>query len=70
MTATKTSGTTTSTLDRLLKPKEAASQLGVCTHTLRRLVLRGEIKAVRLGPRAVRYRTSDIFRLQTTGVAV
>ena len=43
----------------LLRPAEAAKHLTVSTRHLRRLVLSGHLEAVRMGRRAVRYRTCD-----------
>ncbi|MCH8890815.1 MAG: helix-turn-helix domain-containing protein [Myxococcales bacterium] len=52
-----------------MRPRETAAQLGVCMGTLRRLVRRGAISPVQLGPRSIRYRASEISRLQRMGVA-
>ena len=53
-------------LDQLLRLDEAAAALAVSTRTLRNFVYRGEIEPVRLG-RAVRFRSSDVARLQQRG---
>jgi excisionase family DNA binding protein len=46
----------------LLTRKEAASCLGVCTRTLRRLELEGKLNPVRRG-RAVRFYANEIYDL-------
>ncbi|MCH7791336.1 MAG: helix-turn-helix domain-containing protein [Planctomycetes bacterium] len=55
-------------LDQLLTVNQAARALAICPRTLRRLVIRGDIVPVRMGPRAVRYRSSEVLRLQREGV--
>ena len=55
------------TLDRLMCADEAARALGLCERSLRRLSQRGEIQVVHAGRRALRYRESDIARLQREG---
>ena len=54
-------------LDRLMPADEAARALGLCERSLRRLAQRGEIQVVRAGKRALRYRETDICRLQREG---
>lgn len=44
----------------LLTPKEAAQTLGVSTRTLFTWTANGELPAVRLGARSVRYAMSDL----------
>ena len=51
----------------VLKPSETARRLAICVTTLRRLTDRGKLETVRLG-RAVRFRTSDVQRIQQEGV--
>jgi excisionase family DNA binding protein len=46
----------------VLRSKDAAGYLAVSTRHLRRLVLLGEIKATKLGRRAVGYRLTELER--------
>ena len=48
--------------ERLLAPDAAAEILGVSARTLRRRVAEGEIPAIRLGPRTVRFDPHDLAR--------
>ena len=48
--------------ERLLAPDAAAEVLGVSARTLRRRVAEGEIPAIRLGPRTVRFDPQDLAR--------
>ena len=41
--------------DRLLSRRQAAAKLGISVATLDRLTKAGHIRAVRIGPRTVRY---------------
>ena len=70
MTAKRSAASQGEALDRLLEANEAATQLGICKRTLRRLVIRGKLETVKLGTRTVRYRCSDIMRLQASGVTM
>jgi excisionase family DNA binding protein len=47
----------------LLTIEQAARQLQVSPRTLSRMEARGEVPAVRFGPRIVRFRTGTIERL-------
>jgi ribosomal protein L28 len=49
--------------DQLLSPPEAASQLRVCTATLRRMEKRGLLHPARLSKRCVRYPLRQLLRL-------
>lgn len=40
--------------------KTAAAYLGISESTFRRMVARGEVKAYRIGQRAVRFRRADL----------
>jgi len=53
--------------DFLLSPAEASRRLAIGDRTLRRLAASGALPKVRLGDRAIRYRSSDIDRLINTG---
>ena len=55
-------------LDRLLRAREAAAELAICVRTLHYRVADGTLTPVRIGPRSVRFRSSDIARLQAQGV--
>ena len=57
-------------MDALLRTREAATLLAVHPRTLRRLVLLGALDQVKIGPRAIRYRRSDIRHIQQFGVTV
>ena len=46
----------------LLRPPEAARQLGICLRTLQDLTRRGQIPAVYPTARAVRYDPADLAR--------
>ena len=57
---------TTQTSEELVTRPEASRLLGyrgVTSHTLRRLELRGLLTPLRITPRAIRYRRSDLNRL-------
>ena len=54
-------------LDRLLTAAEVARELAICRRTIQNLVYRGELTPVRLG-RAVRFRSSEIARIQANGI--
>lgn len=47
-------------IDHLISIGEAAQVASVSTKTVRRMIARGEISAVRFGPRSVRIRVSDL----------
>ena len=55
------------TLDPRLSLADAAAQLGLSTRTITRLAQRGELHAVHIGKKLIRYRTSDIMRIQQNG---
>ena len=55
-------------LDTLLTAAEAAHELAVCARTLRNFVYRGELTPIRVGSRAIRFRSSDIARIQVEGI--
>ncbi|MEV5359334.1 helix-turn-helix domain-containing protein [Micrococcus luteus] len=42
--------------------KTAAEYLGISESTFRRMVSRGEVKAYRIGQRAIRFRRADLDR--------
>ncbi|MCE9547299.1 MAG: helix-turn-helix domain-containing protein [Planctomycetia bacterium] len=44
----------------LLTPDEAAATCGLCPKTLRLAVLRGELRAVQIGRRCVRFSPQDL----------
>jgi excisionase family DNA binding protein len=44
---------------RYLTPREIATQLGVSTKTVHRLVDAGQLRALRVGPRLLRVRPED-----------
>ncbi|MFP5219955.1 MAG: helix-turn-helix domain-containing protein [Actinomycetes bacterium] len=50
-------------MSELLSLDQAAAALGVHRNTVRRLVARGELPAVRIGPRLVRVSSSDLKAL-------
>lgn len=49
-----------SEIETLLPAKAVAQRLSICTKTIRRMVDRGVLRAVRLSPRCVRYRVADV----------
>jgi excisionase family DNA binding protein len=51
--------------DEILNTKESAAYLKVSQSTIRNLVLREQLKAVRVGIRIVRFRKSDLDALLT-----
>ena len=55
------------TLDPLLTLQAAADQLGLSTRSITRLTHRGELHAVHIGKKLIRYRTSDLVRIQQNG---
>jgi len=55
------------TIDRLLKPDEAAELLGLSSSTLSKMRLKGDGPAfVKLGKRRVAYRVSDLAEWSNT----
>ena len=50
----------------LLTIKDAATRCGVHPNTIRNLILRGELSAVRIGARIVRINATDLDALFTT----
>jgi excisionase family DNA binding protein len=61
----KTSGQERTTPDRgkMLTLAEAADTLGVHPRTVRRMIARGDLAAVRIGPRLLRVRAADVEAL-------
>jgi excisionase family DNA binding protein len=56
---------------KLLRVEEAAEALGLKTPTLRRMIRRGQLQAVRpTGARAVRVRSEDVEALIRAGSAI
>ena len=56
----------------LLSLPEAADTLSVCERTVTRLIQRGELRAIKVGPRGVRVAVSDLqswIAKQANGVA-
>lgn len=53
------------TLPPLVTLDTAAELLSISKDTLRRMISRGEIEAVRIGPRLLRVRTESLFALGT-----
>ena len=51
----------------LLTAHEVADVLGLALRTIRRMVSRGELPIVRLGPRAIRFRPEDVQQLIRRG---
>lgn len=60
--ATQTNGFTTS---RLIDRSELATRWGVHINTIRNMQRRGELTAVRLGPRTVRYSLAQVIEIET-----
>jgi excisionase family DNA binding protein len=54
--------------DRMMLPDEVAQLFNVTTRTLRRWNVEGVLKGVRLGPRVVRYRRSDVEAAMSRGL--
>jgi excisionase family DNA binding protein len=50
------------TRERLPSAQEAADMLGLKTGTIRNMTWRGELAHIKVGPRGVRYRESDLTR--------
>jgi excisionase family DNA binding protein len=53
----------------LLSKREAAKSLSVCERTIDRMTKAGTLTAVRLGPRATRFRAAEIAALAERGLA-
>jgi excisionase family DNA binding protein len=51
-------------MERLIKTKEVALQLGLETNTVLRLARENKIPHFRYGPRTVRFKASDIHKYQ------
>lgn len=57
------------TEDALLTPEEVATRLRISKRTLRRMVTKGDLRAVQVTPRITRFRTSDIEKLAAGSAA-
>lgn len=55
--------------ERLIKPADASLLLAVSRRTLRRYEDSGQLQAVKLNQRAIRYRLAEIMRLMGKEVA-
>ena len=53
----------------LLKPSEVCSQLNVTLKTMHKLIERGELKAVKLGPRSTRIYADSVENLLKNGAS-
>lgn len=57
--------TTAGALPPMLSPKQCAEYAGVDIKTLYRILERGDLAAVRFGPRCIRIRREDLLALLT-----
>ncbi len=58
------SNSTPSTNDHLLSRRAVAARFSVCTGTIKRWEKRGQLKPIRFNERLLRYRLSDIVRVE------
>ena len=54
---------------KLLKPAEVCERLSVSPETMHRLIKRGELKAVKLGPRSTRIYADSVENLLKNGAS-
>ena len=54
--------------EKLLTRKQVADRRGVCVETIKRMEKRGELQAIRFNRKNVRYRLSDIERLEAQAI--